>query len=63
MYKHFNRRIPKIDRSGSSARIVLEKNKFSKKVTSNRDWNWDSRTLVALLLQSHAFPTVLIPIV
>ena len=27
----------KIDHSGSAARIVLEQNKFSKKVTSNRD--------------------------
>ena len=28
---------PKIDHSGIDDRIVLEQNKFSKKVTSNRD--------------------------
>ena len=52
---------PKIDPSGSAARIVLEQNKFSETVTSTTDWTWDPRILVALLLQSHAFPTVLIP--
>ena len=29
---------PKADHSGNDARIVLRQNKFSKKVTSNRDW-------------------------
>ena len=32
-----NQDFPKIDHSGSSTRIVLEQNKFSKKVTSYRD--------------------------
>ena len=31
------RGFPKIDHSGSAARIVLEQNKFSKNVISNRD--------------------------
>ena len=51
---------PKIDNSGSISRIVLEQNKFSQKVTFNRDGTLDPRTLVALLLQSHAFQTMLI---
>ena len=52
---------PKIDLSGSSARIVLEQDKFSKKVTSNRDWTCDPRTVVltCYYLQSHAFPSEL----
>ena len=54
-----NRVFPKIDHSGNSTRIVLKQNKFGKKVTSNRDWSWDTGSLVALLLQSHAFPTEL----
>ena len=33
----YNRVFPKIDHSDIDARIVLEQNKFSKKVTSNRD--------------------------
>ena len=37
-------------------------NKFSKRITYNGNWTWDPRTLVAYLLQSHAFPTGLIPI-
>ena len=57
-----NRGFPKIDHFGSAARIVLEQNKFSKRTTSNRYWMWDPRTLVALLLQSHAFSTMLIPV-
>ena len=28
---------PKIDHSGINARIILEQNKFSKKIVSNRD--------------------------
>ena len=32
-----NRVFPKVDHSGNDARIVLEQNKFSKKITSNRD--------------------------
>ena len=35
--KGINRVFPKIDHSDRSARIVLEQNKFSKQVTSNRD--------------------------
>ena len=35
----------------STDRIVLEQNKFSKKVTSNKDWTWNPGALVALLLQ------------
>ena len=53
---------PEWDPFGGAARIVLEQNKFSETVTPNTDWIWDARTLVALLLQSHAFPMVLIPI-
>ena len=34
---YYNRFLPKTDHSGTDARIVLEQNKFSKKVTSNRD--------------------------
>ena len=34
---YFIRVVPGIDHSGIDARIVLEQNKFSKKVTSNRD--------------------------
>ena len=54
--KFDNQGFPKIDHSGCTARIVLEQNEFSKKVTSNRDWTRDPTTLVALLLQSHVFP-------
>ena len=58
----YTRGFRKIQHSGSTARIVLEEqNKFTKKFTSNRDLTWCHRTLVAFLLQSHAFPTVLIP--
>ena len=45
----------KIDKSGSHN--YKSKNKFSHKVTSNRDWTWEPRTLVVHLLQSHAFLT------
>ena len=42
MLYHFSlqitRAFPKIDHSGSAVRIVLEQNKLSKKVTSDRDW-------------------------
>ena len=62
LYTLFTRSLPKINHSGSTVRIGLEQNKFSKKITSTRDWIWDPRTFVALLLQSHAFPAVLIPI-
>ena len=33
----YNRVFLKVDQSGSSARIVLEQNKFSQKVTTNWD--------------------------
>ena len=36
-YKTNSRVFPKIDHSGSAATIVIEENKFSKTVTSNRD--------------------------
>ena len=42
--KH-SRDFPKIDHSGSSTLIVLEKNKFSKKVTSYGDWIRNPRTV------------------
>ena len=42
-----------MDHSSTAARIVLELNKFSKKL---------HRTLVAFQLQFHAHPTVLISI-
>ena len=35
--KNHTRVFPKVYNSGNYARIVLEQNKFSKKVTSNRD--------------------------
>ena len=63
--KLINRVFPKINHSVRSARIALEKNKFSKKVTSYRDWTLDPRTLHSvhfLCLQWHALPTVLISI-
>ena len=63
--KLINRVFPKINHSVRSARIVLEKNKFSKKVTSYRDWTLDPRTVHSahfMCLQWHALPTVLISI-
>ena len=51
---------PKIDNSGSSARIVLDQNKFIKKVPLI---GIEPGTIgIASLLQSHAFPTVPLPI-
>ena len=47
LYKFDNQGFSKIDHSGCAARIVLEQNEFSKKVTSNRDWTRDPTTLVA----------------
>ena len=49
---------PKIDHFGIDARNVLEKNKFSKKGTSNMDWNLGPRTVgltscVYSLMPSH----------
>ena len=41
-----NRGFPKIGHSGSSARIVLKQNKFSKKVTYYRVWLCDPRAVV-----------------
>ena len=43
---YFIRVVPGIDHSGIDARIVLEQNKFSKKVTSNRDWTLNPGTVV-----------------
>ena len=37
---------PKICHCGRTARIVLEQNKLSQKITSNRDWTWDPKTVV-----------------
>ena len=51
-----NSRFSLIDHSASSAKIVLEQNKFSKKVTSNRDLTPNPMTAHFLCLQSHAFP-------
>ena len=45
-----NRGFSEVDHSDSAARIVLEQNKFSKKVSSERNWTWDPSTLVPLLL-------------
>ena len=55
-----NRGFPKIDHSGIDTRIVFKKNKFSKKVTSNRVRTLDPRTVVLTsCVQSHALPTEL----
>ena len=48
---HNIRGFPKLDHSGSDVGIVLEQNKFSQKVASERDWTWYPGTLEALLLQ------------
>ena len=40
------RDFPNIDHSGNDSRITLEQNKFSKKVTPNRDSTCDPRTVV-----------------
>ena len=41
-----NRVFPKVDHSGNDARIVLEQNKFSKNVTSNRYCTLDLKIVV-----------------
>ena len=50
---------PKMVHSGSAARIISEQNNSAK---SNTYCTWYPISLVALLLESRAFPTVLIPI-
>ena len=57
-----NRGFLKIDHSGIDTRIVLKINKFSKKVSSNRDRTLHPRTVLTSCIQSHALPSVLIPI-
>ena len=37
MFDNNDRVFPKTDNSGIDARVVLEKNKFSKEITTNRD--------------------------
>ena len=58
-----NRGFPKIDHSGSSARIVLEQNKFSLLKGLNLQ-SQDCRTVVltSCVYMFHDFRTVLIPI-
>ena len=53
------RSFPIINHSSSTVRIILEQKNFSKKSYLYRDWTWDPRTLVALVLKWHAFPTEL----
>ena len=64
LFKHFLsnfviiiiRGFPKVDHSGIKARIVSERNKFTKKATSNRTLTLDPRTVVLTSsVQSHTF--------
>ena len=43
----YHSNFPKVDHSGNVARIVLEQNKFSKKVSSNRDWTLNPILIMA----------------
>ena len=48
LIKIYSRVFLRRDHCGIDVRIVLEQNKFSKKVTSNRDWTCNPRTVVTI---------------
>ena len=56
---HNKRNFPWIDHSASSARIVLEQNKPSKKVISHRNWALNPRTVVLTSCVCNLMPSYL----